>query len=76
MSTEMAGEKNKNKNTKPKQTNKQQQQLQKTAYVPKQKTQDILSPQMFHGTDHLEGTESSSLEVFRSKLDKYQSGLT
>lgn len=41
-------------------------------------THDILSrskKQIFHGTDCLEETESPSSEIFRNKLDKYQSGL-
>lgn len=52
--------------------------LKTSACLTEQKTQDILShskEQIFHGIDCLEGTVSPSSEVFRSKLDKYQSGL-
>lgn len=55
-----------------------QENLKTSACLPEQKTQDILScskEQTFHGTDCLEETASPSSEVFRNKLDKYQSGL-
>lgn len=55
-----------------------QKDLKTSACLPEQKTQDNLSctkEQIFHGTDCLEETVSPSSEVFRNKLDKYQSGL-
>lgn len=51
----------------------------RSAYVAEQKTQDILSPskeQILHGTQHTDGMKFPSSEVFRSKQDKYQYGLT
>lgn len=56
-----------------------QKDLKTSACLPEQKTHDILlfhsKEQIFHGTDCLEETVSPSSEVFRNKLDKYQSGL-
>lgn len=55
-----------------------QKDFKTSACLPEQETQDILScskEQIFHGTDCLEETASPSSEVFRNKLDKYQSGL-
>lgn len=55
-----------------------QKDLKTSACPPEQKTQDILScrkEQIFHGTDCSEETASPSSEIFRNKLDKYQSGL-
>ena len=58
---------------------KSKKKKKRSAYVAEQKTQDILSPskeQILHGTQHTDGMKFPSSEVFRSKQDKYQYGLT